>query len=395
MAEAVVRTRPAFWRDVRFLRFAGQIAFVLVVAVVFQQMYFNAAFELDRQGVELSYDFLQTRAGIPIKSQILDYSANNNVLRAFMVGATNALLVAFVGIVLATILGVLLGIARLSPNWLLRKITQVYVEIARNVPLLVQVIFWYSAVILSIPKIQDSVSLFNTFFISNRAAAIPTIRGGGDFGAWWLIVLVGLIVAGIVWRRRNALNERTGRPSYRWSLSALTVVAVGVVGYLILGDAFSIQRPEIGAQGRNYEGGLQMIPELAGILFALVIYTATFIGEIVRGSILAVSKGQKEAAAALGLRPAQQMRFVVLPQAMRIAVPAINNQYLNLWKNTSLAFAIGYSEIINVSSTITNQRGAELQVFSLVILTYLVVSLGISLVMNVVNRAVALKGARR
>ena len=382
-------TRPPLWRDVRVLRIAGQVLFILVVALVAREMYLNAAFNSDRA---LTYSYLQNRAGFGIKESVLNYSANQPFYRAFMVAATNAMMVAFVGIILATILGLFIGIARLSTNWLVRKIAQVYVEAIRNVPALVQIVFWYTAVILTIPRIQESLSVFDLAFVSNRGAAIPAVRGGDDFGVWWLFVVAGLLAAWFVWRRRTRINEATGEPSYRWLWAAGLVIGIAAIGYFVLGNALTIEVPELAE--RRYLGGLQMSPEFAGILLALSLYTAAFIGEIVRGSILAVSKGQKEAAQALGLRPGQQLQLVVLPQALRTAVPSITNQYLNLWKNTSLAFVIGFPEIVNVSTTMVNQGGHELENFSLFVGTYLGVSLLISAVMNVFNRLVALRGGR-
>src|ERR671918_28953 len=382
-------TRPPLWRDVRVLRIAGQVLFILVVALVAREMYLNAAFNSDRA---LTYSYLQNRAGFGIKESVLNYSANQPFYRAFMVAATNAMMVAFVGIILATILGLFIGIARLSTNWLVRKIAQVYVELIRNVPALVQIVFWYTAVILTIPRIQESLSVFDFAFVSNRGAAIPAVRGGDDFGVWWLFVVAGLVTAWFVWRRRTRINEATGEPSYRWLWATGLVIGIAAIGYFVIGNALTIEVPELAE--RRYLGGLQMSPEFAGILLALSLYTAAFIGEIVRGSILAVSKGQKEAAQALGLRPGQQLQLVVLPQALRTAVPSITNQYLNLWKNTSLAFVIGFPEIVNVSTTMVNQGGHELENFSLLVGTYLGVSLLISAVMNVFNRLVALRGGR-
>jgi general L-amino acid transport system permease protein len=375
---------------VRILRKVAQIAFVVLLVVIAREMYLNASFALGLRGRDLTYSYLENRAGFAIKESVLNYSSNQAFYRAFLVGATNAMLVAAAGIVLATIFGVLIGVARLSRNWLVRKMALVYVEIFRNTPLLVQVIFWYVAVILAIPRIEDSVSIFGLAFISNRGGAIPAIRGGEDFGLWAIFLLAGLLGAVTTWRWRTRVNERTGEPHYRWLASLAVVGLVAGLGYVVVGDPFTFEVPRLGE--RNYFGGLQMSPEFAGILLALVVYTSAFIGEIVRGSILAVSKGQKEAAQALGLRPAQQLRLVVLPQAMRIAIPAINNQYLNLWKNTSLAFAIGFPEVINISSTMINQGGHELETFSLVVGTYLVTSLLISLFMNVINRTVTLRG---
>jgi general L-amino acid transport system permease protein len=386
------QVKPPPWRDVRILRIVGQVAFILIVGFVLREMYLNATFQLDERGREISYNFLESRAGFSFESLVIQYSQNRDFLAAFIAAVANALVVAGVGIVLTTILGVFLGIARLSPNWLLRKLTQGYVEVIRNTPALLQIIFWYAAVFLAIPKIESSVSIFGIAFASNRGAAVPAMRGGADFGTWSLFLLAGVIAAVLVWRWRTRVHDVTGQPHYRILASIGTFLGVAAVGYFILGDAFMIEVPELGV--RNYEGGIQVSPEFAGILVGLVVYTAAFIGEIVRGSILAVSKGQKEAAEAIGLRPGQQLRFVVLPQALRIAVPPITNQYLNFWKNTSLAFAIGFADIVNVTTTMVNQAQHELEIFSLVIAAYLGVSLLLSLVMNVFNRAIALKGTR-
>jgi general L-amino acid transport system permease protein len=390
MDQVAAKTIP-LWRNVRILRIVGQVVFVAVLVFVLREMYLNASFALTERGRDISYGYLDNRSGFSIKESLFRYSANQTLLRAFLVAVTNAMLVAFTGIVLATILGVFIGIARLSQNWLVRRIAQMYVEVIRNTPLLVQVIFWYVAVILSIPRIENSVSLGGLAYISNRGLAVPAVEGGSRFGAWWLFVLVGVATAALMWNWRKRVNERTGRPHFKVLTSAAVLLGFAVVGYGVLGDTFSVRLPAVGERG--YTAGLRMSPEFGGVLVALVVYTAAFIGEIVRGSILAVSKGQKEAAQALGLTTGQQMRLVVLPQAMRIAIPPINNQYLNLWKNTSLAFAIGFPEIINISTTMINQGGHELETFSLVVLTYLAVSILVSAGMNVMNKLVALRGS--
>lgn len=393
MASAARSVKPPLWRDVRVLRVAGQVAFVLAVVLVLREMYLNATFQLEERGRELSYDFLDSRAGFGVKEHFIGYTPNSSFRTVFWVAVTNALVVTGFGIVLATILGVFLGIARLSPNWLLRKIAQAYVEIIRNIPALVQIIFWYTAVILAIPRLEQSISIFGFAYISNRGAAVPTLQGGADFGTWGLFVLAGVVAAFLVRRWRTKIFDDTGQPHYRFLWSTGAFVAIAAAGYVVLADPFAIEVPEIGL--RNLEGGISVSPEFAGVLVGLVVYTAAFIGEIVRGSILAVSKGQKEAAEALGLRPGQQLRYVVLPQALRIALPSITNQYLNFWKNTSLGFFIAYPEIVNITRTMTNQAGHELEIFSLLVLVYLSVSLGLSLVMNLFNRGVALRGTTR
>ena len=384
--------KPAWWRNVRILRVVAQVVFVIVVVAIARELFLNAQFRMEQQGRELSFDFLDSRAGFDIAQSVISYSPTRDYFRAFFAGVTNAMTVAFVGIFLSTMLGLLLGVLRLSPNWLLRKISQVYVEIIRNIPALLQIVFWYVAVFLLLPGIGKGVSLFGVAYVSNRGAAVPSIEGGANFGVWGILVLVGAALAVLIWRWRTKVYDATGQPHYRWLSAFATFLFVAFASRLVLGDAFVIETPKLGQF--NYEGGIQVSVEFAGILVGLVIYTSAFIAEIVRGSILAVSKGQKEAAEAIGLMPGQQLRLVVLPQALRIGLPSITNQYLNFWKNTSLAFVIGFPEIINVTQTMINQAGHALEIFSMVILTYLTVSLFISLIMNILNRAVALKGAR-
>ncbi len=266
MAQAA-SVKPPLWRDIRVLRVVGQFALVLAVVLVVREMYLNATFQLDARGREISYDFLDNRAGFGIKESVVDYSSNNDFARAFVVAATNAMTVAGVGIILATIIGVVLGVARLSPNWLLRKITQVYVEVVRNTPALLQIIFWYTAVILAIPRIENSISLFGLGYISNRGAAVPTLRGGADFGTWGVVVLVGVVAAALVWRWRTKVFDDTGLPSYRWVYASGTWLAIVVLGYIALGDPFTVEVPEVGR--RNLQGGIRVSPYLFYVILCL------------------------------------------------------------------------------------------------------------------------------
>jgi general L-amino acid transport system permease protein len=385
-------TRPPFWRDVRVLRVAGQAVFVLLIVLAAREVYLNLDFGVRRQGIDLSFDFLQQRAGFEIKEGI-DYSPSQSFLRAFRVGVVNTIAVASVGIVLATVLGLVIGVARLSPNWLVRRLAQAYVELIRNVPVLVQIIFWYVAVILALPVIGGGLSIGGVAFLSNRGAAVPWVRAGPGAGAFGLVLLVGLVAAGAAWRWRSRVSERTGAPPRRFVTAAGVFLAVAAVGFVATGSPLSFDVPE--AQRFGYEGGLQVSPEYTALLLGLVIYTAAFIAEIIRGSIQAVARGQKEAAEALGLTPGQQLRLVVLPQALRIAIPPINSQYLNLTKNSSLGVAIGFPEIISVSGTIINQAGRATQMLLLVMATYLVLSLIISALMNGLNRLVTARGELR
>ena len=393
MAVTVSRSaRPPFWRDVRVLRLVGQVVFVLALFYVFREMWLNLTFQIRRQGLDLSFDFLQQRAGFSIKEHTISYSPNQTFLRAYLVGVVNTIRVAAIGILLATALGLVMGVARLSPNWLVRKIAQVYVEAVRNTPVLIQIIFLYVGVVLALPAIGGGFSLGGAAFLSNRGAAIPWVRADDGLGTWVAFLAAGLVLSAALWVWRTRLNERTGRPHHRFAVSAVTFVGTAAVGFFVAGGPVRLDVPELA--GTRYTGGFQVSPEYAALLIALVVYTGAFIAEIVRGSILAVSRGQKEAAEALGLTPFQQLRFVVLPQAMRIAIPPLNSQYLNLTKNSSLAIAIAYPDLVSISRTIANQAGRATQILLIVMTTYLGMSLFISLVMNLINRAVTRRGER-
>ncbi len=389
----VAPTRPPFWRDVRVLRVAGQAVFVVLLVVVAREAFLNLQFGVRQQGIDLSFDFLENRAGFGIKEGALSYSPNESFFKAFLVGVVNTVTVASVGIVLATLLGLVIGVARLSTNWLVRRIAQAYVELIRNIPVLVQIIFWWVAVILALPVIGGGLSLGGVAFLSNRGAAILWPRLEPGAGVWGLFLLGAAAVAAGTWLWRARVSDRTGAPPRRFLYSAGVFLAVALAGYAVAGGPLSLDVPEPSRFG--YQGGVQVSAEYAALLLGLVVYTAAFIAEIVRGSIQAVSRGQKEAAEALGLTAGQQLRLVVLPQALRIAIPPINSQYLNLTKNSSLAIAIGYPEIVSVSSTIINQAGRATQMLLLVMATYLTLSLIVSVAMNGLNRLVTLKGELR
>jgi len=391
MATDITTARAPLWRNVRFLRILGQAVFVLLLVIVAREAFLNLEYGVEQQNLDLSFDFLQQRAGFAIKEGI-GYSPNESFASAFRVGVVNTIRVALVGIVLATVLGLVMGVARLSSNWLMRRIAQVYVEIVRNTPVLVQIIFWYVAVILALPVIGGGLSLWDLMFVSNRGTAVAWFRLMDGAGTWGLFLLAGLAAGALVLRWRTRVDERTGRPAPRvlWAMGAFLVVAA--IGFWVSGSPVAADVPEVGRFG--YSGGLQVSPEYTALLLGLVIYTGAFITEIVRGSIQSVPRGQKEAAEALGLTPRQQLRLVVLPQALRVAIPPLNSQYQNLLKNSSLALAIGYPEIVSVSNTIINQAARATQMLLLVMATYLVMNLSISAVMNALNRAVTRRGRR-
>jgi general L-amino acid transport system permease protein len=391
-ALATAPPRTPLWRNVLFRRVLGQAIFIALLVVVVREVWLNIQFNADARNESLSLDFLNEQLRFDIGGGT-DIGASDSVFDGFFkAGLVNTLIVSGLGIVLASILGLFLGIARLSPNWLVRKLAQGYVDLIRNTPVAVQVVFWWAAAFLAFPRIEDSLSILNTAYFSVKGMALPWFHLEGGSSTWGLFLVAGMVLAAITWVWRTGLSERTGQPHRRFLVAFGVLVLVAAIGYFVAGTPTSGNVPTL--VGRNYERGIWLRPELSALLVGLVIYTAAFIAEIIRGSIQAVSKGQHEAAEALGLRRGQQLRFVILPQALRIALPAINSQYLNLMKNSSLGVLIGAPELTSVASSIINTVGHNLQVLFLLMLTYLATSLSISLVMNIVNRAVTGKGAR-
>lgn len=387
---APVGPRPPFWRSQRGRRFLYQ-AIATAGLLLLLAWFISRALTLD-----LSLDFMDQRTGFAISNQWLTgFTSDDSRWVAYGTGVFNTVRLAVVGIFLATVLGVVMGVARLSNNWLIAKIATVYVETIRNTPLLVQIVLWYSVVFLQLPRISEGVNFLETVFISNRGLALPwpQERTGGTQLLIW--VAIALIAAGIAWwiRRRRSIEEsETGQTRRPNTVALITFLAISAVAYLATGLPFDISTPDLITIGntQSYEGGITVTPEFAALLFALVIYTGSFITEIVRGSIQSLPRGQGEAAAALGLTSYQRMTLVILPQALRTMIPATTNQYLNLTKNSSLAVAIGYSEFFSLSQTIVNNAGHAVPLFTVIILTYMSLNLVISLVMNWFNRRVQL-----
>ncbi len=340
------------------LRVVVQLVFLGALAGLVLYLYGNLTSNLEARGIPTDFGYLSEPAGFTILGS--DFRPSQSFRQALIVGTTNTALVAFLGIVLATILGILVGVARLSSNWLVRKAAGVYVETLRNIPVLVIIIFVYLALILRLPKIDDAIDL--GFLLSNRGLWVPWFEAGSDAGALWGVAGLGLVLALFVGVWRTLRFNATGRPHHRvlWGLGVFVLVLV--IGYFALGRPLSLSFPQL--DGRTVEGGLRLIPEYAALLVALSVYTASHIAEIVRGSIQAVPKGQTEAATA--------------------------NQYLNLTKNSSLAVAIGFPEVTRLTRLMIQQVPAP-QAIAILMGIYLAFSLGISLVANLINRALALK----
>lgn len=376
-----------FWRDSRFLRFVGQAIVILVVGVAIAILASNLVRNFGRLGLNFSFDFLSRPASFGIGDPPISYNPTEPYTRAILVGLINSLRVMFFGIIIATILGITVGMGRLSANWLVRQLATVYVETLRNTPLLLQLFFWYFAVFLRLPKIDNPVVVGGHVFLSNRGLDIPW--PASNLQTWLgLGVVIFCISIGIVcWRKGMGAMEK-GESGRLW-LWCLGGVAIAAILVLIVGLAWEL--PQLKEKATGITGGLNLSPELATLLIGLSVYTAAFIAEIVRAGIQSVGKGQWEAAKALGLKSDLVMQLVIFPQALRVIIPPLTSEFLNLAKNSSLAIAIGYNDIYAISQTISNQTGRSLEMLSIVMLAYLSINLIIAAVMNWFNRLVQVK----
>jgi len=380
--------RPVPWRDPRVRSIVYQALTLIVVVLAVAFIVDNTITNLRRQGIAAGFGFLDRTAGFDIGFSLIGYSAVSTYGRAFVVGLLNTLLVAAIGIVLATILGFIIGLARLSTNWLVGRLALVYIETVRNIPLLLQLLFWYFAVLQALPHPRESVAVADTVFLNNRGLSIPLAVLGEGAGAT-LVALLFAVLAVVVlarWARRR--HETTGQPFHTVLVSLAILLALPLLTFLAVGAPVTFEYPEMGRF--RLTGGLTLVPEFVALLAGLSIYTAAFIAEIVRAGIMAVSHGQIEAASALGLRPTHTLRFVVIPQALRVIIPPLTSQYLNLTKNSSLAVAIGYPDLVSIANTTLNQTGQAVEAISMTMAVYLTLSLLISLFMNWYNKHMAL-----
>ncbi len=350
----------------------------------------NTAHNIEVRGIRSGFDFLHSTAGFDITESPIPFSPQSTHWDVFKVGLLNTLIVSFAGIILSSLLGLIIGVARLSPNWLINRLAAGYIETFRNIPVLLQILFWYNVVLATLPAARNSINLFDSVFINNRGVFLPRPIFGD--GAWMIGAALIVALLGGWWIHRWALkrHEETGQtfPAFRVSLALL--ILLPTLAYFAAGQPVTFEYPVL--KGFNFDGGKVYTPEFLALLFALSIYTATFIAEAIRSGIEAVPKGQKEAATSLGLTPTQSLRFVILPQAIRIAIPSIINQYLNLTKNSSLAAAIGYPELVTIfAGTSLNQTGQALEIIGITMLTYLIISLVVSLVLNWFNAKMKIK----
>jgi general L-amino acid transport system permease protein len=382
-------TRPLrlSWSDERFRNIIYQVLVVAAVVAVLGWLWSNTRYNLEVRRIATGWGFLWREAGLPIGEHLIDYDPSNTYFRALVVGVLNTLKVSVIGIVLATVLGTLIGIARLSRNWMLAKATATYVEVVRDLPLLLQLLFWYS-LLQGLPGPRQALQPVAGVFLSNRGLKLPYIQWEAAHG-WALAALIlGAVVTWLYRRAMRVRQMRDGQPRAIWPVALLLILGLPILVWAALGAPFTPDVPEL--RGFNFRGGLDVSPEFFALLLGLTLYTAGFIAEIVRAGILAVSQGQWEAAQALGLPRGRVMSLIVLPQAMRVIIPPMTSQFLNITKNSSLAVAIGYQDIVSIANTTLNQTGQAIEGIAIIMLVYLTISLSISLFMNWYNKRIAL-----
>jgi general L-amino acid transport system permease protein len=381
-------TASSRWRDPHVRSLIYQIGSFALVVIVVAYFAHNAAVNMARQGIAAGFGFLNREAGFEISSSLISYTPADTYGHALLVGLLNTLMVSAIGCVLTTIFGVLLGIARLSTNWLLRQVTLWYVEIFRNTPLLLQLVVWWDLLRISAPGPRQALQILPSVYVSNRGLAFP-VPVWHETYLWMLAaMLLGILATIAVARWAKRRQERTGEQFHTILAGCALVILPPLAVLLAAGAPLDLDKPALA--GFNFQGGTVISPEFAALLFGLVANTSAFVAEIVRSGIQAVSWGQTEAAGALGLRQGQVLRLVVLPQAVRVIIPPMTSEYLSLTKNSSLAVAIGFADFVSVANTEMNQTGQAIEVITILMAVYLTISLIISASMNVYNRYMAL-----
>ena len=391
-------TKIPFYRDVRVLKVLFQILFLLGVLLLAGLLYANMVRGLDKLGLNLSLNFFMDEAGFPVSDTIIEYDPSDSYLRAFYVGVLNTVTVSLEGILCATVLGLFFGIARLSTNWLVRNIAATYIEIFRNVPLLLQIVFWF-AVFGSLPAVNNSIELFNAVYINDRGIYFPSLQQTAGFSSWVgylyaaaILAIISIFVLALIFHRKQVQRMEEGddigyfthiSKAAKWSAAPVFLI-VAIIGWFLAPESpFVLVRPEL--QRFNFVGGIPFSAGSISVLIGISVYTSAFIAEVVRSGIQAVSKGQREAARAVGLSAGQTLRLIILPQAIPIIIPPLTSQYLNLAKNTSLAAAAGYDDLFQIVKRIGLQAGKVIPVLGMAMAHYLAMSLITSAAMNWYN----------
>jgi len=371
-----------------------QLLTLLFIVLVFGFFTMNAQENMGARGLEFGFGFLKTQASFDIQFSLIDYDGSHSYARAYLVGLLNTLLVAVIGIILATLLGAIVGVARLSPNYLIRKTASFYIEFFRNIPLLLQIFFWYFAALRALPMLEDAPMLLNSSYMTIKGlyAPAPIWTNGLTFLAFFILAIISIICFNIY---ANQKQENEGKQLSKLYISISLLIIIPLLSFFIAGVDLSFSYPvirQMSASSYTFDGGFKIPPELIALTVALTLYTATFIAENVRAGIQGIGKGQKEAAASIGLTPSQVLKLVVMPQALRIIIPPTTNQYLNLTKNSSLAAAIAYPDLVLVfAGTAMMQTGRAIEIVGITMATYLTISLGISLLMNWYNKRIAIQ----
>ena len=377
----VARLRHALAGRAGWGGFALQILFVAILVWIGYEIVANARANLQSQRITSGFGFLERTAGFDVSQNLIPYSGSDTYTRVFLVGLLNTLVVSIIGIFFATVIGFLVALGRLSPNWLLARISGGYVELIRNLPLLFQILFWYLAVLGALPNPRQSISLFGVFFLSNRGLVIPKPIADPGLGPFAIPILVAIIVSLLLRRFARRQLFDSGRLITIWPYVLGLLIGLPLVTSLVFGAPVTFEIPEL--KGFNFAGGSRVIPEFVALTLALSIYTAAFIAEIVRAGILSVHKGQMEAGSSLGLQRGSVLRLIVIPQALRVILPPLTNQYLNLTKNSTLAVGIGYPDLVSVfAGTALSQTGQAIEILGITMGVYLLISLVTSAIMS-------------
>ena len=366
---------------------------LLVVVLVFGFFTYNAQVNMENRGIDFGYSFLSKESSFDVQFSLIEYDGSHSYFRAYLVGLLNTILVSVIGIIIATIIGIIVGIARLSPNYLIEKTATFYVEFFRNIPLLLQLFFWYFAALRVLPLPEKAEPMFGVFFLTIKGFFVPAfVWNNLDILIYSLIAAIISIIFVRIYARKKQENEGKQTPVLLFSLGLLFILPL--LSFLIGGTSLSFDVPvlkQLALTSFTFEGGLGLPPELIALALALSLYTATFIAECVRAGVQGIGIGQKEAAASIGLTPNQVLKLVVMPQALRIIIPPTTNQYLNLTKNSSLAAAIAYPDLVLVfAGTALMQTGRAIEIVSITMLTYLSLSISISMLMNWYNKKIAI-----
>jgi general L-amino acid transport system permease protein len=379
--QPVLRLRRALGGRAGWSGVLIQLVFVAVVAWLGYEIVANARANLQAQRIASGFGFLSNTAGFGVSQALIPYSESDTYGRVFLVGLVNTLVVSVIGIVIASLLGLAVALGRLSPNWLLARLAGGYVEVIRNLPLLFQILFWYLAVLATLPGPRQSISLFGSVFLSNRGLVVPNPVPQAAFGAFAASVVIGVIAALLMAAHARRRLYRRGEKRTIWPFGLAMLLGLPLLTIVLFGAPVAFDIPVL--KGFNFAGGARILPEFAALAIALSTYTAAFIAEIVRAGIQSVPKGQTEAGASLGLSRGETLRLIVIPQAMRVILPPLTNQYLNLTKNSSLAVAIGYPDLFSVfAGTTLSQTGQAVEIIALTMGVYLLLSLFTSAVMS-------------